>query len=368
MFGAVGAASSVLKRNQARDPKVTSPKKMCNEPLLISEFQYTGNQPLGQAQNSIIPSMSPYRYYPLSLYFKRRFGQRVRKIPLDAGSSCPNRDGTLSQSGCTFCNQNGSGTGLAETGMSLRRQYLLYRERSRDRDTGTRFLGYLQSFSNTHGPASRIQAMLSELTDLPDFAGLAIGTRPDCLDEEKLDILQNADFEELWLDMGLQSSHDHTLRRINRGHDAACFAHWTQRAAQRGIKVCAHVITGLPGENVADFEQTILFVNSLPVAGIKIHNLYISQDTPLAASWHAGALDLLTREQSLDWLVCGIVRLRPDIIIHRLNSDPSQDELLAPSWAHEKTAFLNAVKERLHEMDAWQGKALGLKLPEWINH
>ena len=368
MFGAVGSASSALERDQTRDPEVTIPKKVANKPLLISEFHYTGNQRPGPAQTSIIPTMSPYRFYPLTLYFKRRFGQRVRKIPLDAGSSCPNRDGALSRSGCAFCNQKGSGTGLADTGMSLRRQYLFYRERSRDRDTGTRFLGYLQSFSNTHGPASRLQAILRELTDLPDLAGLAIGTRPDCLDEEKLGILQNAAFEELWLDLGLQSAHDHTLRRINRGHDAACFATWAERAAKRGIKVCAHVITGLPGENVADFEQTILFVNSLPVAGIKIHNLYVSQGTPLEASWRAGALDLLTREQSLDWLVRGIILLRPDIIIHRLNSDPDEDELIAPSWAHEKTAFLNAVKERLHETDAWQGKSLGLELPEWINN
>ena len=368
MFGAVGSASSVLERDQARGPEGTTPKKMCNEPLLISEFQCTGNKRLGQAQTSIIPGMSPYRYYPLSLYFKRRFGQRVRKIPLDAGSSCPNRDGTLSRSGCAFCNQKGSGTGLADTGMSLRQQYLHYRDRSRDRDTGARFLGYLQSFSNTHGPACRLQSILQELTDLPDLAGLAIGTRPDCLDEEKLGILQNAAFEELWLDLGLQSAHDHTLRRIHRGHDAACFATWAEKAAKRNIKVCAHVITGLPGENVADFEQTILFVNSLPVAGIKIHNLYITRDTPLEASWRTGTLELLSREHSLDWLVRGIALLRPDIVIHRLNSDPDQDELLAPSWAYEKSAFLNALKERLLEADTWQGKALGLKLPEWINH
>lgn len=311
--------------------------------------------------------MLPYRFYPLSLYFKRRFGQRVRKIPLDAGSSCPNRDGTLSRSGCAFCNQKGSGTGLAVAGMSLRGQYLFYRERSRDRDTDTRFLGYIQSFSNTYGPASRLQEILRELTDLPDLAGLAIGTRPDCLDEEKLAILQHAAFEEIWLDLGLQSAHDRTLRRINRGHDAACFAAWTERAAKRGIKVCAHVITGLPGETLADFKQTILFVNSLPVAGIKIHNLYVCRDTPLEASFLAGTLELLSREQSLDWLVQGISLLRQDIVIHRLNSDPDADDLAAPSWAHKKSAYLNAVNQRLRETDTWQGKGLGLGLPQWTH-
>jgi radical SAM protein (TIGR01212 family) len=311
--------------------------------------------------------MSQNRFYRLSLYFKQRFGQRVRKIALDAGSSCPNRDGSLSRSGCAFCNQKGTGTGLAEAGMSLRHQYFAYRELSRDRDTDTRFLGYLQSFSNTHGPAERLRTLLQELAGLPDLIGLAIGTRPDCLDEEKLDILRSAPFEELWLDMGLQSAQDSTLHRINRGHDAACFATWAQKAAERGIKVCAHVITGLPGENLADFEQTILFVNSLPVSGIKIHNLYICRDTPLESAWRAGSIALLSQEESQTWLVRGIALLRQDIVVHRINSDPEQDELLAPLWAMKKTAYLNAVKQHLHDTDTWQGKALGQNRPEWMN-
>lgn len=310
--------------------------------------------------------MSPNRFHPLSLYFQRRFGRRVRKIPLDAGSSCPNRDGTLSQSGCTFCNQKGSGTGLAETGTSLRDQYLALRERSRDKGRAL-FLGYIQSFSNTHGPAQRLRQMLRELEGLPDLAGVAIGTRPDCLDEEKLEILQHAPFEELWLDLGLQSAKDATLKSLNRGHDSACYARWATRAAERGIKVCTHVITGLPGENLADFEQTILFVNSLPVSGIKIHNLYVCHGTALADAWRSGSLCLLSREESLAWLERAVALLRPEIVVHRLCSDPGRDELLAPSWAREKAAFLTALEQRLQQGDIWQGKALGRKLPEWLN-
>ena len=310
--------------------------------------------------------MFPNRFHSLSLYFQRRFGQRVRKIPLDAGSSCPNRDGTLSRSGCAFCNQKGSGTGLAQTGTSLREQYLTLRERCRDKGRAL-FLGYIQSFSNTHGPAQRLRRMLSELEGLPDLVGVAIGTRPDCLDEEKLEILRHAPFEELWLDLGLQSARDATLRALNRGHDSACYADWATKAAERGIKVCAHVITGLPGENLADFEQTILFVNSLPVSGIKIHNLYICHDTALESAWNADELKILSREESLRWLLRGIALLRPKIVVHRVCSDPGDDELLAPSWAHEKTAFLNELRQRLQETDTWQGKALGEKLPDWTN-
>jgi hypothetical protein len=303
----------------------------------------------------------------LSVYFQRRFGQRVRKIPLDVGSTCPNRDGTLSWRGCAFCNPQGSGTGLGQSGLSLREQYLRQHERLLARGRQTGVLAYLQSFSNTYGPASRLAGLIRELNGLPDLLGVAIGTRPDCLDEEKLEILRDAPFEEIWLDLGLQSAHDRTLRRINRGHDAACFALWARKAGELGLKICAHVITGLPGEDLADFEQSIAFVNSLPVAGVKIHNLYVCRDTALETLWRAGGLTLLSRHESLDWLVRGVSLLRQDIVVHRLNGDPEAGELVAPDWAAAKTDFLNAFKERLHASGTWQGKALGLDLPAWFN-
>lgn len=311
--------------------------------------------------------MSPNRYFPLSVYFRQRFGRTVRKVPLDAGSSCPNRDGTLSRSGCSFCNARGSGTGLGREGLSLREQYLLQRDRILARGRQTGLLAYLQSFSNTHGPAARLTRLIEELDGLPDLVGLAVGTRPDCLNEKKLGILRMAPGEEIWLDLGLQSAQDRTLRRINRGHDAACFAIWATRAAQHGIKVCAHVITGLPDETMADFGQTIAFVNNLPVAGVKIHNLYVCRDTPLERDWRAGRFTPRSMDESLDWLMHGLGLLRQDIVIHRLNGDPDPGELAAPAWAARKTEFLDAARKRLRETDNWQGKALGLPLPDWFN-
>lgn len=311
--------------------------------------------------------MSTNRYHALSVYFRRRFGRRVRKIPLDAGSTCPNRDGSLSTHGCAFCNEKGSGTGLAGDGLTLGEQYLARRERLRERSRDTLFMAYIQSYSNTYGPAERLRRLVNELAGLPDLAGLAVGTRPDCLDGEKLEILRTAPFGEVWLDLGLQSAHDRTLRRINRGHDAACFVDWATRAGNSGLKVCAHVITGLPGEGLGDFEQTLDVVNNLPVAGIKIHNLYICRGTALESAWRAGEFKPPTMDESLDWLVRGISLLRQDIVIHRLNGDPAPDELAAPAWAAEKTQFLNALQRRLAETDTWQGKALGLPLPAWFN-
>lgn len=310
--------------------------------------------------------MSPNRFHPLSVYFRRRFGHRVRKVPLDAGSSCPNRDGSISVGGCAFCNERGSGTGKAPE-LSLADQYLAGRERILAGAGGVRFLGYIQSFSNTYGPAGRLQRMLRALEGLPDLVGVAIGTRPDCLDDEKLAILQDAPFEEIWLDLGLQSAHDRTLRRINRGHDAACFTRWARKAGERGVKVCAHVITGLPGETLADFEQTMAVVNSLPVAGIKFHNLYICRGTALEKQWRDGGVKLLSREESLRWLVRGLTLLRPEIVVHRLNGDPAPGELVAPDWALDKSGYLDAARRLLAEEDAWQGKALGLTPAHWFN-
>lgn len=310
--------------------------------------------------------MSPNRYHALSIYFRRRFGRKVRKIALDAGSSCPNRDGHISTGGCSFCNENGSGTALSDR-LSLRQQYLAMREHFLSRGHDALLMGYLQSFSNTYGPSGRLNAMIRELDGLPDLAGIAVGTRPDCLDEEKLDILRDAPFREVWLDLGLQSAHDVTLQRINRGHDSACFEKWARLVGERGIKVCAHVITGLPGESLADFEHTVAVLNALPVSGVKIHNLYVCHGSPLEREWRSGGISLLTREESLEWLIRGLVLLRQDIVIHRLNGDPAPGELIAPDWALEKTAFLNDLKKRMKKLDVWQGMGLGLPPAEWFN-
>ena len=311
--------------------------------------------------------MPSNRFYSLATYFRQRFDHRIQKIPLDVAGTCPNRDGTLSRKGCSFCNQKGSGTGLSRQGHELTQQYLLLCRNYQRRMNNVRFLAYAQSFSNTHGPAAKLARLVDEIAALPDQAGMAIGTRPDCLDEEKLDILAGAPLEEVWLDLGLQSAHDATLNRINRGHSAECFAIWTRHAAARGLKVCAHVMIGLPGENMADFEQTVLFVNSLPVTGIKIHNLFIARGTHMESQWRQGTIALLSRRESLDWAVRGLELLRPDIVVHRLIADPVGDELIAPGWAQNKHATLDAIRQRLEQENSWQGRALDHSLPPWLN-
>lgn len=303
------------------------------------------------------------RYLPLSAVLRRRFGERVWKIPLDAGFSCPNRDGTLSRAGCAFCNGLGSGTGLAGQGLSLGGQWEFWRERlARTRKAG-RFLAYLQSFSNTHGPVERLAAVLEELAGLPGLAGICIGTRPDCLDPDKLALLAGLDLPWVQLDLGLQSARDATLARVNRGHTAADFARAARDAAAAGIQVCAHLMAGLPGEGRAEFLESVEFVNGLPVAGVKLHNTLVLEHTALARAWRAGEYSPPSQEDYVAWVAEALARLRPEMAVHRVCADPAPGELLAPDWAGDKTAVLRAVDHELERRDLWQGRDLGAPPP-----
>jgi radical SAM protein (TIGR01212 family) len=307
------------------------------------------------------------RYYSLATYLRARFGQRVQKIPLDADFSCPNRDGTISRNGCIFCNPKGSGTGLGARGLSLEKQYLFWQEKFSKKYKARLFLAYLQSYSNTYGPLKKIENMLKRLEKLPGLAGLCLGTRPDCLDKDKLSLLASYPFQEIWLELGLQSSNNHTLEIINRGHKAEDFAWAVKLAHKMGIKTCAHVIAGLPQETMKDFLQTINFLNDLPISGIKIHNLYICKHTTLAKLWRTGAYTPLSMNEYIHWLERALFSLRPDIVIHRLNGDPARGELLAPDWASYKHIILEKIKQTLTDKNLWQGKALHPNsIPPWF--
>lgn len=299
-------------------------------------------------------------YYTLSAYWKKKFGVKVWKIPLDAGFTCPNRDGTISSSGCIFCNEKGSGTGLKLRSITLKDQYNLYREKLTSRHGHIKFAAYLQSFSNTYCTLERLNSVLQQLEGLDDLAVLCIGTRPDCLDKDKISTIASFPCDEVWLDLGLQSSSDETLKRINRGHSARDFSISCRLAASRKVRVCAHVIAGLPGETLDHFLNTIDFLNHEPVKGIKIHNLYVCRNTTLDRMWGKNLYTPLTMEKYAWWVCRGLVRLRPDIIIHRLTGDPAPGELVAPQWAAAKSSILNLINKTLAENHWHQGQ-------EWNN-
>jgi radical SAM protein (TIGR01212 family) len=307
------------------------------------------------------------RYQTLATSCLRRLGRRARKIPLDAGFTCPNRDGTLSYGGCVFCNQSGSGTGLLHKGFGLRAQWDRLAARFSGRPEAPLLWAYLQSFSNTHGPARKLAAALEAMAALPGIDGLCLGTRPDSLDAEKLDLLAAFPHAERRLEIGLQSARDATLSRIGRGHDAACFARAAQAAASRGLILCAHVMAGLPGESSDDFLATIDFVASLPVQAVKLHNTLVVRGSRLEALWRSGGYRPMDRPDYVALACAAIARLRADMVVERINADAAPDELLAPAWAADKSGLIRDIRQALADADCWQGRDRDAPdaMPQW---
>lgn len=317
------------------------------------------------------------RYFSHSIYTRQQHGKRVQKIPLDAGFSCPNRDGTLSTAGCIFCNPKGSGSGFGNKGMTIPEQWEFWHDIHTTKNGLSLFTAYLQSYSNTHGPIEKLARALEKLEGLPGLTTLSLGTRPDCLDADKLDLLaaqrDKLDLSEVTLELGLQSACDETLAHINRGHNACAFAEATKLAAERGLKVVAHVIAGLPTvygrEGRAELLASIKFINRLPVHGIKFHNLYVCRGTDLATLYEAGQYTPLTQLEYLSQLADALMYLKPTTVVHRLNGNPQQGELMAPQWAANMRALHNAVRNHFTAGDIWQGKLNGAESgpPDWFS-
>ncbi len=300
--------------------------------------------------------MNTSRYLDLNTALRERFGCRVQKISLDAGFTCPNRDGAVGVGGCVYCNPRGSGTGLYPR-YSITDQLERSKARLRRRYRAEKFIAYFQSFSNTYGPLDKLKRLYEEAISVDDVVGLAIGTRPDCVPASVLDLLVELNQRTyLWVEYGLQSAHNHTLELINRGHDFAAFANAVERTRERDLDICVHIILGLPGEDAGDMLSTARTLAKFDIQGIKIHLLYVIQGTPLAEMYRRGAYRCLSREAYVD-IVCELLALLPaQVVIHRLTGDPHTHELLAPEWALEKQANLQAIRDALESRDLWQGK------------
>jgi radical SAM protein (TIGR01212 family) len=298
----------------------------------------------------------PYR--DLNSYLKERFGARVQKVTLDAGLTCPNRDGSVGEGGCLYCNTRGSGTGASHRGLSITRQLEEGMQRMARRYGASRFIAYFQSFSNTYAPVEKLRALYQEALAFPAVVGLSIGTRPDCLSPEILDLLADiARNRLLWLELGLQSAHDETLKRINRGHDVACFTRAVRAAAERGLEVLAHVILGLPGEGPKEMADTACYLGTLPLQGVKIHLLYVVQGSALGRLYQSGGYRPLEEKEYVDLVADFLELLPPHLVIHRLTGDPHPEELVAPAWCRDKSRVLMGIKEELARRGRRQGSA-----------
>lgn len=300
--------------------------------------------------------MTQLPYNSLNSALRTRFGCRVQKITLDAGLTCPNRDGTVGTGGCIYCNTRGSGTG-AFPEKSITEQLESAKEFLRHRYKAKKFIAYFQSFSNTYAPVEKLRNLYEEALTVEDIIGLAIGTRPDCVDEAVLDLLTEMGKKTyVSMEYGLQTINDETLKLINRGHTVETFRDAVSRTRARGLEICVHVILGLPGEDKEDMLATAWALGKMDIQAVKIHFLYVIRNTVLHQLYERGSYQSLTREQYTD-IVCDFLSLLPPhVIIHRLTGDPHPEELIAPLWSLEKESNLRAIHDTLRSRNLWQGK------------
>ncbi|MFZ2630362.1 MAG: TIGR01212 family radical SAM protein [Desulfosalsimonadaceae bacterium] len=296
-------------------------------------------------------------YYDLNTYFKNIFGHRVHKISIDAGMSCPNRDGRLSTSGCIYCNQTGSGTGFSQKGLSVTDQLQNAEAYVRKRFKAKKFIAYFQSFTNTYAPLDHLKHLYDEALAVEDVVGLSIGTRPDCVDGDILNLLQGyAEKYLVWIEYGLQSAHDRTLALINRGHDFKAFQMAVEATQNRGIHICVHVILGLPGESGAQMMETARILSRMGIDGLKLHLLYIIKGTEMEKQYREGTYACLTLPEYAD-LACEFLAYMPkNVVIQRLTSDPHPGELVAPLWALQKSEIRSLIRQTFDTRGLYQGK------------
>lgn len=297
------------------------------------------------------------RYYQFSEYLKTKFGKKVYKITLDAGFNCPNRDGTISAGGCIFCDDGGSFSRAHSNILSVEEQVLTGIDTLSSRFKAQKFMSYFQAYSNTYKPLDELKQIYDSALCHNDIVGLSIGTRPDCVDEKKLDLIASyTDNYETWIEYGLQTKHDKTLKFINRGHDFDTFLKAYKQTKSRGINVCAHVILGLPNETKEEMLETIKTLAELNIDGIKFHCLCVFPNTKLFDMYQNNEIRLLEENEYIE-LACDCLELLPEnTTIHRLGGNGLQSIKVAPVWLNKKFEILNKIDSTLEKRDSYQSK------------
>lgn len=295
-------------------------------------------------------------YRSFNSYLRETFGERVYRVPLDAGFTCPNRDGVRAFGGCTFCDERGSGAPTIKTSLSIKNQLESGIARIRARFKAHKFLAYFQAFTNTYAPEGVLKELYDTGLDHPDVVGIAIGTRPDCVDENIMDLLESYHKKTyLFLELGVQTIHDRTLDILNRGHSGAEFFDAVERAHRRGLKTATHLIFGLPGESEAEMMETVRRVAPLGLVAIKIHQLCIYKGTPMEEDFRAGRLEVMKEEDYVRLVADALEMLPPEMVIMRLVAEGTRDEIIAPEWAFEKERVMKSIEDELTRRGTRQG-------------
>lgn len=295
------------------------------------------------------------RYNQFSAYLKNKFGAKVYKITLDAGFSCPNRDGTISSGGCIFCDEGGSFSQAHSNLLPIEDQVKTGAQTLKTRFGAEKFMSYFQAYSNTYKPVTELESIYKSALKHPDVVGLSIGTRPDCVDNEKLNLISDISKDYYtWIEYGLQSAHDKTLKRINRGHDFNCFLRAYENTKEKDINVCVHVIFGL-WETKDEILQTAEKLAKLNIDGIKIHMLCALNGTKLASMYENGEIDFMSEDEYVK-LVCDFLEILPkSTLIHRLAGNGLKKNLIAPRWLGAKLDCLNKIDREFLNRNSFQG-------------
>ena len=298
------------------------------------------------------------RYRNLSSYFREKYGRRLKKICIDGGFTCPNRDGTAGFGGCIFCGERGSGEHI-NIGHSIEEQVKRGLLNSSDDDL---FVAYFQNFTNTYAPISILRERYDAALIDKRIRVLAIGTRPDCISEEIAELISSyKDRVDVWVELGLQSSNDEVAELINRGYKTAVYEKAVKILKKHGIPVVTHIIIGLPSESVESIKRSIDYVADFGGFGVKLHSIYVMQDTRLAELYKSGDYSPPALEEYVDCICYSVRRFSPETVFHRLTGDCPENMLIAPSWNKDKNALLGAIQEKLEELDVVQGELYSAK-------
>lgn len=307
-------------------------------------------------ENNFKYSFNEKRYHTFNYYLKSKYNCKVAKVVLDAGFTCPNRDGKKGFGGCIYCSDKGSGDSNVSLGESLLKQYEENKKVMNQKWPNDLYIPYFQSFSNTYGPLAKIQEMIEPFLAKDEVCEISIATRCDCLPDEIIKYLDSiTSIKPIWLELGLQTSNDETGKYINRQYDFADFKDALNRLSKTNIKVCVHILNGLPHETKEDMLKTIKDIKDLKFDAIKIHMLHIIKNTKLAEIYENQPFEILTRDDYIGLVVKQLELLNPEVVVERLTGDPIKENLIEPNWILNKTTILNDIDKLMRKLDTYQG-------------
>lgn len=297
------------------------------------------------------------RYHTWNYHLRKQFGEKVFKIPLDGGFDCPNRDGTVASGGCTFCSERGSGDFAGDRRDDIVTQFHTIKERMHKKWPQGKYIGYFQAYSNTYAPVEVLKELYEAILAQDGVVGLSIATRPDCLPDDVVEYLAELNKRTyLWVELGLQTVHEKTAQLINRAHDYQCYIDGVNKLRKHHIRVCSHIINGLPLETTEMMMETVREVVKLDIQGIKIHLLHLMKRTPMVKQFEKGLLKFLEFDEYINLVVDQLEIIPPEIIIHRITGDAPAEMLIGPMWSMKKWEILNGIDKELKRRNSWQGK------------